>query len=105
MKNELEKRSIKNMVGDKILLQRIPVKEKTEGGLYIPDVARDNPDNRMDINQLATVLKVGEDAKRCKAGDVVITQRYCGFEFNVGNKELLICKDSDILAIIENYFN
>ena len=70
---------------------------KTAGGIYIPDTAKEKP-------QKGTVLAVGpgkvDEPTTVKVGDVVLYGKYSGTELNVEGKDLLIMRESDILAII-----
>jgi chaperonin GroES len=71
------------------------------GGLYIPDTAKEKP-------QQGEVIAVGpgkvEDGKRVdmelKAGDRVLYGKYSGTEVTVDNEQYLILRESDVLAII-----
>ena len=70
---------------------------KTAAGLYIPDTAKEKP-------QQGTVLAVGPGKKdepmEVKAGDVVLYGKYAGTEVTVDDKKYLIMKQSDIFAIL-----
>ena len=90
-------------LGEKVLLKRLEAEEKTKGGIVLPDTAKEKP-------QKGTVLAVGdgkllEDGKRApmsvKKGDLVLYARYGGTEIKVDGKELLIMRESDVLAKVE----
>ena len=70
---------------------------KTAGGLYIPDTAKEKP-------QQGTVLAAGPGKKdepmEVKVGDVVLYGKYAGTEITVDGKNNLIMKQSDILATL-----
>ena len=70
---------------------------KTASGLYIPDTAKEKP-------QQGTVIAVGPGTKdvemEVKVGDVVLYGKYAGTEVSFEDKKYLIMKQSDILAII-----
>ncbi len=75
-----------------------------KGGLYIPDTAKEKP-------QQGEVMAVGpgrlsDEGKRIepelKVGDRVIYGKYSGTEVTVGSDELLILRESDVLAVIAN---
>ena len=70
---------------------------KTAAGLYIPDTAKEKP-------QQGTVVAAGPGKKdeemEVKVGDVVLYGKYSGTEVTVDDKKYLIMKQSDILAII-----
>ncbi len=72
-------------------------KEKTIGGIIIPDSAKEKP-------QMAEVIAVGTDEdliKIVKVGDKVLYGKYAGTEIEVEGEKFLILSKSDILAIVE----
>ncbi len=88
---------------DRILVKRLAEQERTAGGLYIPDTAKEKPIE-------AEVVAVGsgkllEDGTvrkpDVKAGDKVLFGKYSGSEVKIGGEEHLILREDDILAIIE----
>src|SRR4051812_22118904 len=88
---------------DRILVKREQEQEKTAGGLYIPDAAKEKPIQ-------AKVIAVGngkilEDGKvrplDVKAGDTVLFGKYSGSEVKLNGEEHLILREEDILAVIE----
>lgn len=89
-------------LGDRVVVQPITRDDKTASGLYLPDAAKEKP-------QEAEVIAVGpgryEDGKRMvmdvKVGDKVLYSKYGGTEIKVDNEEILILREADILAIIE----
>jgi len=87
-------------LGDRVVVRPSTKEEVTKGGIVIPDTAKEKP-------QEGTVLAVGpgkmtEDGKRIpldvKVGDVVIYAKYGGTEIKEGDEELIILRESDILA-------
>lgn len=70
---------------------------KTASGLFIPDTAKEKP-------QQGTVVAVGPGKKdepmELKVGDVVLYGKYAGTEVSVDGKDLMIMKQSDVLAIL-----
>jgi chaperonin GroES len=88
---------------DRILVKRIEEQEKTAGGIYIPDTAKEKPV----MGQVVSVGngKKGEDGKiiplDVKAGDKVLFGKYSGNEVKVEGEEYLIMREDDILGIIE----
>ena len=84
-------------LADRILIEPQAAETKTASGLYIPDSAKEKP-------QKGTVLAVGpgkvDEPTTVKVGDVVLYGKYSGTELNVEGKDLLIMRESDILAII-----
>jgi chaperonin GroES len=90
-------------LGDRIVLQREESEGKTAGGIVLPDTAKDKPAR-------GTVVAVGdgkllENGRRgklqVKVGDRVLFSSYAGDEFKIGDQELLLMREEDILAIIE----
>ena len=88
---------------DRILVKRIEEEEKTAGGIFIPDTAKEKP-------QMGQIVSVGngkktEDGKvipvDVKAGDKVLFGKYAGTEVKVEGNEYLIMREDDILGIIE----
>lgn len=86
-------------LADRVLIEPIATETKTSGGIYIPDTVREKP-------QKGIVIAVGTGTKdeemKVKNGDVVIYSKYAGNEITINNKEFLIMKQSDILAVIED---
>ncbi len=84
----------------KPLKERVVVKysdeeiEKTAGGLYVPDVAKEKP-------QKGVVEAVGSEVKELKVGDVVLFEKYSGAKIKHNDVEYLIIKEEDILGIIQ----
>ena len=68
--------------------------EKTAGGIYVPDVAKEKP-------QKGTVEAVGSEVKEVKAGNQVLFDKYSGSKIKIDNVEFLIVKEEDLLGIIE----
>ena len=89
---------------DRILVKRLEEQEKTAGGLYIPDTAKEKPIE-------AKVVAVGagkrlEDGSlrkpELKAGDRVLFSKYSGSEVKIDGEEHLIMREEDILAVVES---
>ncbi|MEW6115414.1 MAG: co-chaperone GroES [Nitrospirota bacterium] len=68
--------------------------EKTAGGLYVPDVAKEKP-------QKGTVEAVGSEVKELKAGNQVLFDKYSGSKIKLNGTEYLIMKEEDVLGVIE----
>ena len=88
---------------DRVLVRRVKEDEKTKGGLFIPDSAKEKPVE-------AIVLAVGngkilEDGTvrplDVKAGDRVLFDKYTGSEVKIDGEEALILREDDILGILE----
>jgi len=87
-------------LADRVLVKPIEKEEMTKSGIYIPDTAKEKP-------QEGEVIAVGpgkmtEDGKRIamdiKVGDTVIYAKYGGMEIKFEDEELIILRESDILA-------
>ena len=90
-------------LGDRVLVKPLPRDEKTKSGIVLPDTAKEKP-------QEGEVLAAGpgkmlddgtREAMDVKVGDKVLYAKYAGTEFKLDDEELLIVKQSDILAIVE----
>ncbi|HHP50869.1 MAG TPA: co-chaperone GroES [Moorella mulderi] len=90
-------------LGDRVVLKLRTQEEKTEGGILLPDTAKEKP-------QEGEVVAVGpgrllDNGTRVppevKVGDVVVFSKYSGTEVKYGGKEYLIIRESDILAVKE----
>lgn len=89
-------------LGDRIIVRPIAREEVTKGGIVLPDTAKEKP---MEGEILAVGPgKLSEEGKRIamelKKGDRVIYPRYAGTEWKHNNEELLIMRESDVLAKI-----
>ncbi len=89
---------------DRIILRRIEDNtEKTAGGLYIPDSAKEKPQEGEVI--AAGAGKYKEDGSRqtldVKEGDRVLFGKYSGSEIKIDNEELLMMREDEILGILE----
>ncbi|MBK7906792.1 MAG: co-chaperone GroES [Gemmatimonadetes bacterium] len=88
-------------LSDRVVVKAIEETEQMRGGLYIPDTAKEKP-------QQGEVIAVGpgrtEDGKRVpmevKAGDKVLYGKYSGTEVTIEGEQLLILRESDILAVV-----
>jgi chaperonin GroES len=88
---------------DRILVKRTEEETKTSGGLFIPDTAKEKP-------QEARVVSVGNGKIQddgslrkldVKAGDKVLFSKYSGNEIKIDGEEHLILREDDILAVLE----
>jgi len=87
-------------LGDRVVIKPTPKEEVSKGGIVLPDTAKEKP-------QEGEIIAVGpgrltEDGKRIaiegKVGDKVIYSKYAGTEFKLDDEELVIMRESDILA-------
>ena len=88
---------------DRVVVQRIEEDDKTEGGLYIPDTAKEKPIQ-------GKVIAVGEGKtldngeKRpmsVKEGDTVVFAKYAGTEVAAGGEDVLVMREDDIMGVVE----
>ena len=84
-------------LADRVLIEPKEAETKTASGIYIPDTAKEKP-------QQGKVIAVGPGKKdepmEVKVGEVVLYGKYAGTEVTVEDKKYLIVKQSDILAIL-----
>jgi chaperonin GroES len=90
-------------LGDKVVVERDASEERTAGGIYIPDAAKDKPSR-------GTVIAVGtgkvlDDGSRgpmqVKKGDRVLFTSYAPETIKLDEDELLLMSETDILAVID----
>ena len=83
-------------LSDRVLVLPNPAEEKTAGGLFIPDTAKEKP-------LMGKVVAVGpgtsEVKMEVKEGDTVLYGKYAGTEINIDGTDYLIMNQNDILAI------
>ncbi len=88
---------------DRVLVRRVTAEEKTAGGIIVPDTAKEKP-------QEGEVVAVGPGTLNdkgelrpldVKAGDRILFGKWSGTEVKLGNEELLIMKESDIMGVLE----
>jgi chaperonin GroES len=87
-------------LGDRVVIKPTPKEEVSKGGIVLPDTAKEKP-------QEGKIVAIGpgklsEDGKRIamevKVGDKVIYSKYAGTEIKLDEEELIILRESDILA-------
>jgi len=87
-------------LGERVVIKPMPKEEVSKGGIVLPDTAKEKP-------QEGEIIAVGpgklsEDGKRIamevKIGDKVIYSKYAGTEFKLDEEEVVIMRESDILA-------
>ena len=88
---------------DRILAKRLAEEDKTSGGLYIPDNAKEKPLEALVISVgSGKILENGKtQPPSVKAGDKVLIGKYSGSEVKLDGKEHIILREDDILAILE----
>jgi chaperonin GroES len=88
---------------DRVVVKRLEGEEKTKGGIIIPDTAKEKP-------QEGKIIAVGPGGRDetgkltpldVKAGDRILFGKWSGTEVKIGDEELLIMKESDILGVVD----
>ena len=87
---------------DKVVISLLDSDEKTKSGIVLPAAAQEK-------QQMATVIAVGpggiidgkEITMQVKTGQKVLFSKYAGSEFKIEGKDVIIIRQSDILAVIE----
>jgi chaperonin GroES len=79
---------------DRVLVSYSEEADKTPGGIYVPDSAKEKP-------QEGKVEAVGSEVKELKVGNVVLFSKYQGDKVKVNDVEHLIIKEEEILGILE----
>jgi len=88
-------------LADRVVVRSLEDVEQTRGGLFIPDTAKEKP-------QQGEIVAVGpgrfDEGKRVpmdvKVGDKVLYGKYSGTEVTIDGEQLLILRESDVLAVI-----
>ncbi len=89
-------------LGDRVVIKNVEMEETTKSGIVLPGAAKEKP-------QMAEVLAVGpgglvdgkEVTMQVQVGQKVIYSKYAGTEVKIDGKELIIVRQSDILAVVE----
>ncbi|MFA5423942.1 MAG: co-chaperone GroES [Phycisphaerae bacterium] len=88
---------------DGLVIKQLEAEEKTTGGIILPDSAKEKPQvGKVVAAGPGKTLDNGKTAKmNVKKGDEVIYPKYMGSEVELDGDKYIICKESDILGIIE----
>ena len=89
-------------LGDRVVIKNVEMEETTKSGILLTGTAKEKP-------QMAEVLAVGpggmvdgkEVTMHVKVGDKVIYSKYAGTEVKIDGQEIIIVRQSDILATVE----
>lgn len=90
-------------LGDKVLVKRVEAETQTKSGIYLPDSAKEKP-------QEAEVIAVGEGrrleggeraAMQVKKGDKVLLGKWGGTELKIDGEEVLVLGEDEILAVLD----
>ncbi|GIQ67393.1 co-chaperone GroES [Xylanibacillus composti] len=88
-------------LGDRVLIEPMEKEETTSSGIVLPDTAKEKPQEGKVVAVGSGALKDGERVPlEVKEGDRIIFSKYAGTEVKYEGKEMLIMRESDILAII-----
>lgn len=79
---------------DRVFVSYAEESEKTAGGIYLPDTAKEKP-------QKGNVEAIGSEVKEIKVGDTILFDKYSGSKTNINGNEYLIIKEEDILGVLE----
>ena len=89
-------------LNDRVLVKRLEMEEKTSGGIYIPDSAKEKPMKGQVV--AAGPGKLDDAGKRVKMavkeGDMILFAKYAGSEIAIDGDEHLVMREDDILAIV-----
>jgi len=89
-------------LADRVVIKPVEASEKTKGGIYLPDTAKEKP-------QEGEIIAVGPGKvsdsgnlmkPQVKKGDKVLYGKYSGTEITIDGEELIIMRESDVLAIV-----
>jgi chaperonin GroES len=89
-------------LSDRVVIQPLEAEEKTSGGIYLPDTAKEKP-------QMGKIVAAGPGKTtdsgqlvklEVKVGDTVLYGKYSGTDVTLDGKDYLIVRESDILAIV-----
>ena len=88
---------------DRIMVERIEEQEVRRGGIIIPDTAKEKPQEGKVV--AVGTGKVGDDGKKIpldvKTGNKILFGKYSGSEVKIDDREYLIMREEDVLAILE----
>ncbi len=91
-------------LGEKILIKRAEARKKTDAGIYLPESAKDQPKEGK-VVALGSGILNKETGKympfTVKKGDRIIFSSYSGTEVKIGDEEMLILSEDDVLGVIE----
>ena len=89
-------------LSDRVVIEALEAEEKTSGGIYLPDTAKEKP-------QIGKIVAVGPGKTadsgelikmEVKVGDKVLYGKYSGTDVTIDSKDYLIVREGDVLAIL-----
>ncbi len=78
-------------LGDRVFITYTEELERTAGGIYVPETAKEKP-------QRGTIQAIGDQVEKVKVGDQVLFDKYSGTKLKLEDEECLILKEEDILG-------
>ncbi|MBA2251079.1 MAG: co-chaperone GroES [Nitrospirales bacterium] len=82
-------------LGDRVFVTYTEEMERTSGGIYVPESAKEKP-------QRGSVQAIGKDVKNVKVGDQILFDKYSGSKLKIDDEDCLILKEEDILGVFPN---
>ena len=79
-------------LGDRVFVTYTEEMDRTAGGIYVPDSAKEKP-------QRGIVRGIGKDVKNLKVGDQILFDKYSGSKLRIDDEECLILKEEDVLGV------
>ncbi len=89
-------------LGDKILVKRVDAEEKTASGIYLPESAKEKP-QQAKVVRVGTG-KVGDDGQKIdfqvKEGDTIILNKWGGTEIKLDGEDYIVLGEDEVLAVV-----
>jgi chaperonin GroES len=82
-------------LGDRVFVTYTEEMERTTGGIYVPESAKEKP-------QRGAIQAIGKDVKNVKVGDQILFDKYSGSKLKIDDEDCLILKEEDILGVFTN---
>ena len=82
-------------LGDRVFVTYTEEMERTSGGIYVPESAKEKPQRGSD-------QAIGKDVKNVKVGDQILFDKYSGSKLKIDDEDCLILKEEDILGVFTN---
>jgi len=88
---------------DRVLVKRVAEEERTKGGIFIPDTAKEKPmEGKVIAVGNGKILENGTKVTpEVKSGDKILFGKYAGTEVKIDGEEHLILREDDILGVLE----
>jgi chaperonin GroES len=89
-------------LSDRVVIQPLEAEEKTSGGIYLPDTAKEKPQmGKIVAAGPGKISDAGEKiSMEVKVGDKVLYGKYSGTDVTIEGSDYLIVRESDILAVL-----